>query len=126
MIKIKKQKAQKSVIKRFKFKDYKNCLEAAQIENKTNHLEKNKTDVYSLKDDQKEFIKNEKLMFKTQHIFRNEKQFFTEEISETILSSNNDTKMPSIDLVETYAYGMNKDLVYQKEEIKCNNIMKQY
>ena len=126
MIKIKKQKAQKSVIKRFKFKDYKNCLEAAQIENKTNHLEKNKTDVHSLKDDQKEFIKNEKLMFKTQHIFRNEKQFFTEEISETILSSNNDTKMPSIDLVETYAYGMNKDLVYQKEEIKCNNIMKQY
>ena len=38
---IKKQKAQKSVIKRkLKFEDYKNCLEADQIENKINHLEK--------------------------------------------------------------------------------------
>ena len=34
--------------------------------------------------------------------------------------------MQSIDLIETYAYGMNKDLVYKKEEIKCNNIIKQY
>ena len=31
-------------------------MEAAQIENKINHLEKNKIDVYSLKDDQKEVI----------------------------------------------------------------------
>ena len=31
----------KCVIKRkLKFEDYKNCLEAAQIENKINHLEK--------------------------------------------------------------------------------------
>ena len=34
--------------------------------------------------------------------------------------------MQSIDLIETYAYGMNKDLVCKKEEIKCNNIAKQY
>ena len=34
--------------------------------------------------------------------------------------------MQSIDLIETYAYGMNKDLVCKKEEIKCNNIIKQY
>ena len=34
------------VIKRkLKFEDYKNCLEAAQLENKTNHLEKNKSNV---------------------------------------------------------------------------------
>ena len=51
-------------------------MEAAQIENKINHLEKNKIDVYSLKDDQKEVIKNNKLMLKTQHRFRNEKQCF--------------------------------------------------
>ena len=36
MMKIKKQQAQK----KFKFQDCKSCLEAAQIENKTNHLEK--------------------------------------------------------------------------------------
>ena len=32
--------------------------------------------------------------------------------------------MQSIDLIETYAYGMRKDLVSEKEEIKCNNIIK--
>ena len=35
----------------------KTCLEADQVENKINHLEKNKIDVDSLKEDQ-EFIKN--------------------------------------------------------------------
>ena len=39
----------RSVIKRkLKFEDYRNCLEAAQIENKINNLEKNKIDVDSL------------------------------------------------------------------------------
>ena len=42
MIKIKKAKGtKKCVIKRkLKFQDYKNCLEAAQIENEINHLGK--------------------------------------------------------------------------------------
>ena len=40
----------KCVIKRkLKFEDYKNCLKAAQIESKINHLEKNKIDVDILK-----------------------------------------------------------------------------
>ena len=34
--------------------------------------------------------------------------------------------MQSIDSIETYEYGMNKDLVCEKEKIKCNNIIKQY
>ena len=34
--------------------------------------------------------------------------------------------MQSIDSIETYAYGMNKDIVCKKKEIKCNNIIKQY
>ena len=41
------------------------------------------------------------------------------------LSSNDDKRMQSIDSIETYAYGMSKYLVSEKEEIKCNNIMKQ-
>ena len=32
--------------------------------------------------------------------------------------------MQSIDSIETYTYGTSKDLVNEKEEIKCNNIMK--
>ena len=34
--------------------------------------------------------------------------------------------MQSIDSTETYAYRTSKDLVSEKEEIKCSNIMKRY
>ena len=125
--KIKKQKAQKSVIKRkLKFENYKNCLEATQLENKINHLEKIKTDIYSLKKDHKEFRKNNKLALKTQQRFKSERHVFTEEINKNTLSSNDDKRMQSIDSIETYAYGTSKDQVSEKEEIKCNNIIKQY
>ena len=45
MTRIKKQKEQKSCTtkRKLKFKDYKNCLEAAQIENKINHIEQKET-----------------------------------------------------------------------------------
>ena len=33
--------------------------------------------------------------------------------------------MQSIDSIEIYGYGKSKDLVGKKEEIKCNNIIKQ-
>ena len=49
--------------------------------------------------------------------------FFTEEISKATLSSNNDKRMESINLTEPHAYGMSKDLVREKEKIKCNNII---
>ena len=42
------------------------------------------------------------------------------------LSSNDDKRIEFIDSIETYAYGKNKDLVHMKEEIKCNNRIKQY
>ena len=34
--------------------------------------------------------------------------------------------MQSIDLVEANAYGTTKDLISEKEESKCNNIVKRY
>ena len=34
--------------------------------------------------------------------------------------------MQPIDSIITYACGMNEGLVCKKEEIKCNNIIKQY
>ena len=34
--------------------------------------------------------------------------------------------MQSNDLIETYAYGTSKDLLNEKEKIKCNKIIKQY
>ena len=33
--------------------------------------------------------------------------------------------MQSVGLIETYAYGTSKDLVSKKEEITCNNEIKQ-
>ena len=88
-----------------------------------NCLEKNKIDIDSIK----EFIKNKKSILKTQQRFKSERHnVFTEEINKVALSSNDDKRMQSIDLIETYPYGTNKDLVSDKEEIKCNNIIKRY
>ena len=73
------------------------------------------------------FIKDNKLILKTQQRFRSEKEnVFTEEIDKIALNSNDDKRIQSIDSIETHAYGMNKNLVCKKEEIKCNNIIKQY
>ena len=43
-------------------------------------------------------------------------------LKKTAFRSNDLKRMPLIDSIETYAYGTNKDLVSEKEEIKCNNI----
>ena len=88
---------------------------------------KTKVDIDSLKEHQKEFIKNNKLILKTQQRYKRERHnVFTDEISKIALSSNDDKRMQSIDLIETYAYGMDKNLEFKKEEIKCDNIIKQY
>ena len=34
--------------------------------------------------------------------------------------------MKSIDSIETYVHGTSEDIVYKKEKIKCNNIVKEY
>ena len=39
---------------------------------------------------------------------------------------NSDKRIQSIDSIITHAYGTSKDLVRKEEEIKCNNIIKQY
>ena len=43
-----------------------------------------------------------------------------------MISSNDDKRMQSVDSIVRYAYGTSKDLVSEKEEIKCNNIVKRY
>ena len=91
-----------------------------------NHLEKNKINVNSLKEDPRKFIKNNKLILKAQQRLRSEKHnIFTEEINKMALSLNDDKRMQSVDLMETYAHGTSKDLC-KKEEIKFNNITNHY
>ena len=73
----------------------------------------------------KKFINNKKLILKTQQIFKSERRnVFTEEINKIALSSNDDKRIQSIDLIETHVYGTSKNLVSEKEEIKCNKIIK--
>ena len=62
-----------------------------------------------------------------QQRFRSEKlNVFTEEVNKIALIAKDDKRMQSIDSTETYAYGTRKHLVCKKENIKCNNLIKQY
>ena len=65
------------------------------------------------------------MILKTHQRFKSERQnIFTEEINKIALSSNGDKRMQSIDLIEKYAYGTRKYLVSEREDIKCNKIIK--
>ena len=72
VVEIKKRKCTKkcAIKTKLKFEKHEKFLEAAPLENKINHLEKNKTDVHSLKKYHKEFIKNNKLMLKDSKDFK--------------------------------------------------------
>ena len=75
----------------------------------------------------KQFTRNNRSILKTQQRLKSERHnVCNKEVNKTALSSNDDERMQSIDSIETYAYGMSKDLVSEKEEIKCNNVIKQY
>ena len=53
-----------------KKKNYKSCLEATELENKINYLEKNKIDIYSIKQNYNKLIKNNKSILKIQQSFK--------------------------------------------------------
>ena len=58
-------------------------------------------------------------------MFKSERHnLFTKEINNNTISLNDYTRMQSINLMERY--GTSKDLVSEKEEIKCNNIIKRF
>ena len=72
-------------------------------------------------------MRNNKSILKIQQRFKIERHnAFTEEINKITLSSNDDKRIQSIDSIEKYAYVISKDLVSDKQEVKCNNIIKRY
>ena len=72
-------------------------------------------------------IRNNKSILKTQQRLKSRRHnVFTKEIDKITLIWNDDKRIQSIDSIETYACGTSKDVVSQKEVIKCNNIMKRY
>ena len=61
VVKKKKQKTRKSVIKKLKFENCKNCLDAIQLQIEINCIEINyKNSIDSLKKNHKEFMKKSK------------------------------------------------------------------
>ena len=77
-----------------------------------------------MKENYKEFIRNSKLLWKTEQQFKSERHnVSTEEINKIALCSNYDKGMQSLDSIEIYIY-ICMDLVSEKEVIKCNNITK--
>ena len=66
-------------------------------------------------------------MLRTQQRFKSVRHnFLIEKINKIALSSNDDKRMQLIDLIAAYSYGISKDLVSKKEEIKYSNIIKRY
>ena len=117
MMIIKKQKGQKICYKiNIKFRDYKKCLKASQTNNIINYLEKKEIDGDSVKEIKK--YKNFKRFKSERH------NAFTEEINKSALSSNDDKTMQSIDSIETYLYGISKNLIRKKEKSKRISIIK--
>ena len=61
-----------------------------------------------------------------QQRFKSERQnVFAKKINKIAFISNNDKRMQSV-AIETNAYRTSKDLVSEKEKIKCNSITKRY
>ena len=66
-------------------------------------------------------------MLKAQPRFKSGRHnVFTEVINKIALTSNDDKRMQSIDLIDTYAYRTSKDRICKKEKTKRINITKQY
>ena len=111
-----------------KFTGYKNYLKAAPLDNKINHLEKNCANLDCVETNHKQLITNNKSILKTQKKIKSDRyKRFTEKINKIALISNNDKRMTSADSIETYVYGISEDVLKEKEEeIKYNNIIKQF
>ena len=112
----------KCVIKRkLKFEDQKSCLEATKFENKITQLEKNKLDKDSLRENYKEFIKNNRLILKSLQKFRVEKHnVFTEEVNKIVLTDNDDKGMQSIYSIEIYTYEINEEKIHTKKKLRAS------
>ena len=81
-------------------------MEATQLENKINYLEKNKIDIdscFCYKRKHKKFIITNKLLLKTQQRFKSDgHDVATEKIYKITVSSIDDERMKSTNSIKTY------------------------
>ena len=87
--------------KKLQFENYKNSLEVIQLENKINYPEKNEIKTDNLKRYHKQFIRNNKLILKTQQRFKSDRHnVFLKKL--IILNNDNDKRMQPIDSIVPY------------------------
>ena len=78
---------------------------------KVNHFEKNNLNVDNLWENHKEFLKNNKLVLKTQQRFRSKiHNVFTEEVNKIVLRANNDKGIQLFNSIETDAHVTKKNI----------------
>ena len=67
----------------------------------------------------KKFLKENKLISKSQKRLRSKKHnAFTEEVHKIALSANDNEKIQSADSIEAYAYGTSKYIIRKNEKIR--------
>ena len=95
-----------------------------QLNLRISKLSSKKIDIESIKEFNQYQIKS---ILKVQQRFKSERHnVFNEKINEITLSSNDNKRRKSFDSIETYVYETSENLVKEKEEIKCNNMTKEY
>ena len=126
------QKNKKYIIEqKLKFGDYKQSLEATRIEKKKKKkkkpVKKYKIVVDRLgKNHNKELIKNNKLILKSQQRFISKKHnLFPEVVNKIVLKANNKIKQ-SVNSIEMYVHERNEEIIHKREEIYSTSIIKQY
>ena len=51
---------------------------------------------------------------------------FIKEVDKNALITIDGKRLKSVDSIETYGHGANEKITYKKQEVKCNNMIKQY
>lgn len=104
IMKIKKEKCAKNcfIKGKLKIEDYKTCLGAIWRGNEISYLENNTVHADSLKEDDNDFIKNNRLILKSQKRFESINTMYS--AKNVALSANNEKRTQPIDSIKIYLY----------------------
>ena len=74
-----------------------------------------KIDMDSLRENEKEFIQNNKLTVKSyQKLINKKHNVFTEKVNKTNLSANGGKEIQSVDSTKRFPYGTNEQIIHKK------------
>ena len=71
-----------------------------------------------IQENHKEFIRDNKIILKSQQRIRSKKDnAFTEKVNKIAVSANDDKRIQLIDSIGTYAYGTSKNLAFKLKKL---------